>query len=157
MCGRAKLETDVSEIKIAFRIPPERPTPNFAPNWNVAPTQTLPIVRYDSEDRQRSLDIMRWGLIPFWAKDVKIGYTTINAMAETVETKPACREAFKRRRCLVPIDNFYEWQKTGPGQTALRHRARRSEHHGLGRSLGDMALPRQRDGTQLHHHHHDAE
>jgi putative SOS response-associated peptidase YedK len=114
MCGRAKLETDVSEIKIAFRIPPERPTPNFAPNWNVAPTQTLPIVRYDSEDRQRSLDIMRWGLIPFWAKDAKIGYTTINAMAETVETKPAYREAFKRRRCLVPIDGFYEWQKTGP-------------------------------------------
>ena len=114
MCGRAKLETDVSELKIAFRIPPERPTPNFAPNWNVAPTQTLPIVRYDSEDRQRSLDLMRWGLIPFWAKDVKIGYTTINAMAETVATKPAYREAFKRRRCLVPIDNFYEWQKTGP-------------------------------------------
>jgi putative SOS response-associated peptidase YedK len=57
---------------------------------------------------------MRWGLIPYWAKDLKIGFSTINAMAETVDTKPVFREAFKRRRCLVPIDAFYEWQKLGP-------------------------------------------
>jgi putative SOS response-associated peptidase YedK len=56
---------------------------------------------------------MRWGLSPFWAKDIKISYSTINAMAETVETKPAFREAFRRRRCLLPVDNFYEWEKIG--------------------------------------------
>jgi putative SOS response-associated peptidase YedK len=56
---------------------------------------------------------MRWGLIPYWAKDIKIGFSTINAMAETVDKKPVFREAFARRRCLVPVDNFYEWQKTG--------------------------------------------
>src|ERR1700686_4954756 len=63
MCGRAKLETDVSEIKIAFRIPPEYPTPNFAPSWNVAPTDRLPIVRYDQKAGSRTLDLMRWGLV----------------------------------------------------------------------------------------------
>src|SRR5712692_4699234 len=126
MCGRAKLETDVSEIKIAFRVPPEYPTPNFAPSWNVAPTDKLPIVRFDPKARpsgdqspegkagSRTLDLLRWGLVPYWAKDLKIGFSTINAMAETVDTKPVFREAFQRRRCIVPIDNFYEWKKLGP-------------------------------------------
>jgi putative SOS response-associated peptidase YedK len=82
MCRWAKLETDVSEIKIAFRIPPEYPTPNFAPSWNVAPADNLPIVRYDAKAGSRTLDLMRWGLIvPYWAKDIKIGFSTINAMA----------------------------------------------------------------------------
>lgn len=116
MCGRARLSSDVSEIKIAFAIPPERPTPNFAPSWNVAPTDPLPIVRYDAKDGQRSLEIMRWGLIPYWAKDIKIGYSTINARAEEVETKPAFREAFRQRRCLVPLDSFYEWKKIETGK-----------------------------------------
>jgi len=61
-----------------------------------------------------SLDLMRWGLVPYWAKDIKIGFSTINAMAETVDMKPVFREAFKRRRCLVPIEAFYEWKKIGP-------------------------------------------
>jgi putative SOS response-associated peptidase YedK len=112
--GRTKLEGDISEIKIAFRVPPDYPTPNFAPSWNVAPTDNLPIVRYDAKAGHRTLDLMRWGLIPYWAKDIKIGFSTINAMAETVDTKPVFREAFKRRRCLVPIEAFYEWQKLGP-------------------------------------------
>src|SRR6266403_2618591 len=116
MCGRARLSSDVSEIKIAFGIPPERPTPNIAPSWNLAPTDPAPIVRYDAKDRQRSLDVMRWGLIPYWAKDIKIGFSTINARAEEVDTKPAFREAFQRRRCLVPLDSFYEWQKTATGK-----------------------------------------
>jgi putative SOS response-associated peptidase YedK len=64
MCGRARLSSDVSEIKLIFRIPPERPTPNFAVSWNVAPTDPLLVVRYDVKDHQRSLDVMRWGLIP---------------------------------------------------------------------------------------------
>ena len=111
MCGRAKLETDVSQIKIAFRIPPEYPTPNFPPSWNVAPTDNLPIVRYEAKAQHRTLDLMRWGLVPYWAKDIKIGFSTINAMAETVDAKPVFREAFQRRRCIVVIDSFYEWKK----------------------------------------------
>jgi len=116
MCGRARLSSDVSEIKIAFGIPPERPTPNIAPSWNVAPTDPLPVVRYDAKDRQRSLDVMRWGLVPFWAKDIKVGFANINAKAEGIETKPAFREAFRQRRCLLPVDNFYEWAKTPSGK-----------------------------------------
>ena len=77
-------------------------------------TDNLPIVRYDLKAGHRTLDLMRWGLIPYWSKDIKIGFSTINAMAETVDTKPVFREAFKRRRCLVPIEAFYEWQKLGP-------------------------------------------
>jgi putative SOS response-associated peptidase YedK len=76
MCGRARLSSDVSEIKLVFRIPPERPTPNIAPSWNVAPTDPLPVVRYDEKAHQRSLDVMRWGLIPYWAKDIKISFST---------------------------------------------------------------------------------
>jgi putative SOS response-associated peptidase YedK len=116
MCGRARLSSDVSEIKIAFCIPPERPAPNFAASWNVAPTDPLPIVRYDAKEGSRSLDVMRWGLIPYWAKDIKISFSTINARAEEVDTKPAFREAFRQRRCLVPLDNFYEWKKTAAGK-----------------------------------------
>ena len=65
MCGRARLSSDVSEIKLVFGIPPDRPTPNFPPSWNVAPTDSLPVVRYDAEAEQRSLDMLRWGLIPY--------------------------------------------------------------------------------------------
>jgi putative SOS response-associated peptidase YedK len=116
MCGRARLSSDVSEITIAFRIPPERPTPNFAASWNVAPTDPLPVVRYDAKDHQRSLEVMRWGLVPFWAKDIKVGFANINAKADGIETKPAFREAFRQRRCLVPVDNFYEWKKVDGGK-----------------------------------------
>ena len=113
MCGRARLSSDVSEIKLVFRVPPERPTPNIPANWNAAPTEDLPVVRYDARAGERSLDVMRWGLVPFWAKDIKVGFANINAKAEGIDTRPAFREAFVRRRCLVPFDCFYEWKKLG--------------------------------------------
>ena len=112
MCGRVRLSSDVSEIKLIFSVPPERPTPNIAPSWNVAPTDPLPVVRFDARAGERSLDVMRWGLVPFWAKDIKVGFANINAKVEGIENRPAFREAFQRRRCLVPVDNFYEWKKT---------------------------------------------
>lgn len=83
----------------------------FAPSFNVAPQSRQPVVRLDAATGERELTIMRWGLIPFWSKDAKVAYSTINAKAETVATSPAFREAFKRRRCLVPADFFYEWKK----------------------------------------------
>jgi putative SOS response-associated peptidase YedK len=106
MCGRARLSSDVSEIKLVFSIPPERTAPNFAASWSVAPTDPLPIVRFDPKECQRSLHVMRWGLIPYWAKDIEIGFSTINARGEEIDTKPAFREAFRQRRCLVPLDRF---------------------------------------------------
>ena len=73
---------DVSEIKLVFSIPPDRPTPNFPPSWNVAPTDSLPVVRYDAKAGERSLGMLRWGLVPYWAKDLNVGFANINAKAE---------------------------------------------------------------------------
>ena len=95
MFGRARLSSDVSEIKLVFSIPPHRPTPNFPPSWNVAPTDSLPVVRYHAGAGERSLDVMRWGLVPFWAKDIKVGFANINARAEGIEGKPAFGGAFQ--------------------------------------------------------------
>jgi putative SOS response-associated peptidase YedK len=108
MCGRARLSSDVSEIKLAFSIPPARPAPNVAPNWNVAPTDPMPIVHYDAKQGARDLEVMRWGLIPYWAKDIKIGFSTINARAEEVDTKPAFREAFQRRRARAQFHDRHD-------------------------------------------------
>ena len=113
MCGRVVQKTPLGEIRVLFET--VNPVPNMAANYNGAPTQSLAVVRLDS-DGHRSLDLLHWGLIPFWAKDKSIGPRLINAMAETVATKPAFRDAFRRRRCLVPVDFFYEWQKTGGGK-----------------------------------------
>ena len=113
MCGRARLSSDVSEIKLVFSIRPKRPTPNIPANWNAAPTEDLAVVRHDAKAGQRSLDVMRWGLVPFWAKDIKVGFSNINAKAEGIETKPVFREALNWRRCLFPFDCFYEWKKLG--------------------------------------------
>jgi putative SOS response-associated peptidase YedK len=82
----------------------------------VAPTDTLPVVRFDAKAGQRSLDLLRWDLIPYWAKDIKVGFANINAKAEGIESKPAFGKAFERRRCLVPVDSFYEWKKTATGK-----------------------------------------
>jgi putative SOS response-associated peptidase YedK len=145
MCGRARLSSDVSEIKLVFSIPPHRPTPNIAPSWNVAPTDPLPVVRYDPKARERSLDVMRWGLVPFWAKDIKVSFSNINAKAEGIEGKPAFREAFQRRRCLVPVDSFYEWKQTATGSRPRRESNPMRSHwrpaaDGPGWPLGDLAL-----------------
>ena len=84
---------------------------NLAPSFNVAPQSLQPVVRLDSETGKRELTVMRWGLVPFWSKDGKAAFNTINAKAETIATSPAYREAAKHRRCLVPADWFYEWKK----------------------------------------------
>jgi len=76
----------------------------------------LPVVRYDTKAGERSLDVLRWGLVPYWAKDLKVGFANINAKAEGIEKRPAFRDAFWRRRCLVPVDKFYEWKKTATGR-----------------------------------------
>ena len=144
MCGRARLSTDFSEIKLVFNIPPDQPVPNFAPTYNLAPTDPIPIVRHDAEAHSRSLDVVGWGLVPYWAKDVKIGYSTFNARCEDVENKPAFRDAFKRRRCLIPLDNFYEWKKLGGKEKqpyAVALKGRRPD--GDGGIVGDLALTSQ--------------
>jgi putative SOS response-associated peptidase YedK len=83
----------------------------LAPSYNVAPQSFQPVVRLSPETGNRELTVMRWGLVPFWSKDGKASFSTINAKSETVATSPAFREAWKQRRCLVPADWFYEWEK----------------------------------------------
>ena len=90
--------------------------PTLTPRYNIAPTQQVPVVRSDPDSTHRRLSLLRWGLIPAWADDPKIGFRMINARAETVATKPAYRAAFKQRRCLVIADGFYEWQKDPGGR-----------------------------------------
>ncbi|RJF83871.1 SOS response-associated peptidase [Azospirillum cavernae] len=104
MCGRMMLTSPVSAIERIFGVP-ERP--NLKPRWNIAPTQEIPVIRKD-KDRRR-LALPRWGLVPSWAEDPSIGARMINARAESAAEKPAFREAFRLRRCLVPVDGFYEW------------------------------------------------
>ena len=87
------------------------PKPNWAPTWNMAPTRDAPVVRRHPDTGERRLDLLRWGLVPHWAKDPKAVRLSINARAETLPATPMFRDAWKaRRRCLVPADAFYEWQ-----------------------------------------------
>jgi putative SOS response-associated peptidase YedK len=109
MCGRAKLPDDVSEIKLDLKIDWDE-IGDYQPRWNAAPTSKLPVVV--SRNGERTLTLMRWGLVPSWANDVKIGYSTFNARAEGVENRPAFRAAWQaRRRCLVIADGYYEWRE----------------------------------------------
>lgn len=89
-------------------------SPPFAPSYNIAPQSVQPIVRLGRDTGDREFALMRWGLVPFWARDAKIGYSTINARAEEAAAKPAFREALRKRRCLVPADAFYEWEHSDP-------------------------------------------
>jgi putative SOS response-associated peptidase YedK len=110
MCGRYMMTSPVEALRRLLLVE-ERP--NLPPRYNIAPTQDVPIVRLRKDRSGRELTLARWGLIPYWAKDAKIGARQINARAESLATRPAFREAFARRRCLVPADGFYEWQKRG--------------------------------------------
>ena len=108
MCGRYTLSTPVEMLAEEFGV--AGPLPDLQSNYNVAPTQEVPAVV--AGDGGRRLETLRWGLIPSWADDPGIGARMINARSETVAEKPSFRRAFKERRCLIPADGFYEWQKT---------------------------------------------
>jgi putative SOS response-associated peptidase YedK len=112
MCGRYTLRTPVDVLAEGFEI--EEYPSSLPPNYNVAPTQEVAAVV--EEDEKRKLEMFHWGLIPSWAKDPAIGNKMINARAETVAEKPSFRSAFKKRRCLILADGFYEWQKTDNGK-----------------------------------------
>ena len=121
MCGRSsltKVEKELEERFNATFYSEDLERYNPLPNFNVAPTHMHPV--QTSKDPEH-LQFFRWGLIPFWAKDVKIGYKMINARVETVLEKPSYRNAVKKRRCLVPFDGFYEW-KRGPKGVKLPFR-----------------------------------
>src|SRR6059058_5850874 len=119
MCGRYASARKREELLAEFRIERDRVSESLEPDYNVAPTKPVYAVltrgsrgNGDSGPRDvaRELRVVRWGLVPSWAKDISIGSRMINARAETVDSKPSFRQAFSRRRCLLPADGFYEWQ-----------------------------------------------
>ncbi len=111
MCGRFALAVDLKTLIEAFgiEITPEK-IKDLSPRYNIAPSQQVVGV-YQAEDGSRQLDYFRWGLIPHWAKDEKIGDKMINARSETAAEKPAFRSSFRSKRCLIPASAFYEWKK----------------------------------------------
>ena len=111
MCGRFTLRVTPEQAREAFGYEAK---PNFPPRYNIAPTQPVAIIR-EEQDRPE-FALVRWGLIPPWVKDLKAFPTLINARSEQAAEKPAFRNAIRRRRCLIPADGFYEWQKTPTGK-----------------------------------------
>ena len=109
MCGRYRLSRRKQLVEEYFDVASSEE--DWSPRYNIAPTQPIPVVRQNSKEPVRELSLMRWGLIPSWAKDSSTGARMINARAETASTKPAFCDALKSRRCLIPADGFYEWMR----------------------------------------------
>lgn len=113
MCGRFSFDRAPETVAELFKL---ANIPQFNPRYNIAPTQSVPTVLQRTENQEREFQMLRWGLIPSWAKDKKIGNKLINARSETVMEKPSFRSPFRHRRCWVLADGFYEWQQTETGK-----------------------------------------
>ncbi len=116
MCGRYSLAVPGDIVAELFALVG---SPEISPRWNIAPTQSVGVIRA-APDGARHLSPLRWGLVPTWAKDAKIGNRMINARSETAASKPSFRNALRRRRCIVPADGFYEWRRTVDGKVPTR-------------------------------------
>jgi putative SOS response-associated peptidase YedK len=127
MCGRVAQTKNPVEYGSMLKIDFTRGIPNAPPHYNGSPGQDYLIARSHPETQDTTLDLIRWGLLPSWAKDRKIAWKLINAQAETVDKKPSFKKAFEKRRCLVPVDGFFEWKKIGkrkqPYMIAMADRA----------------------------------
>jgi putative SOS response-associated peptidase YedK len=117
MCGRYRLSRRKQLVEEYFDTAFEEL--EWTPRYNIAPTQPVPVIRQNPKEPRRKLSLMRWGLIPSWAKDSSGAAMMINARSETAATKPAFRDPLTSRRCLVPADGFYEWQRTGRRKAAV--------------------------------------
>ncbi len=113
MCGRFTLRANAKAVADLFGMPEPPP---LKPQYNIAPSQMVLALRSASDGKSKEWAILKWGLVPPWADDPKIGYRMANARAETVAIKPSFRSAYKSRRCIIPADGYYEWQATGAKQ-----------------------------------------
>jgi hypothetical protein len=118
MCGRYKLSRRKPVVEEYFDCGSDEP--DWTPRYNVAPTQLVPVIRQNPRGPVRELSLVRWALIPSWAKDSSVAARMINARSETAGTKPAFRDALEFRRCLIPGDGFYEWSRTAKGNWTVR-------------------------------------
>ena len=112
MCGRFAYFVPRAQLLAEYAL---SSAPEFPARYNIAPTQDVVAIR-QSADGQRSASLLRWGLVPHWAKDASIGNRMINARGETLAQKPAFRQAFRRQRCIVPASGFYEWGPSRAGK-----------------------------------------
>ncbi len=143
MCGRYALAASKGKLAEKFDLSGE--LPDLTPNYNVAPTQSVATILGDGEERW--LELMRWGLIPSWADDPGIGARMINARSETAAEKPSFRSAFKKRRCLIPTDGFYEWQKTNGTKRPFHIRLQDGDPFAL---AGLWEIWQDEDGLEVH-------
>lgn len=128
MCGRYAQYRDGDRLRKLFAT--VNPLPNIEASWNVAPTRLAPVVRRHPETGDRHLNLLRWGLVPHWTKSLAEARSPINARSETAASAPMFRDALMRRRCLVPIDAYYEWQATPGGKIP----------HAIARDDGDLIV-----------------
>ena len=110
MCGRYTLTITPEMLRTLVNF---ETTPNLQPRYNIAPTQMAPVVRPAADGGAPRIDMLRWGLVPSWSKDMSGASKLINARGETVGEKPSFRDAYRGRRCLIPADGFYEWRREG--------------------------------------------
>lgn len=150
MCGRYTQHHDTAQV--AERFGAGETLFDSGPRYNVAPTQTVPVVVARESTSApdagvRVVDGFDWGLVPFWAKDASIGSKMINARSETVAEKPAFKHAFTRRRCILPSDGFYEWDKAGGTKQPYHFRRRDGELFGF---AGLWERWKKEDGSELY-------
>ena len=152
MCGRFTVKATWAELVALYRLTMDAPPHNLRPRYNVCPTD--PVDTVVEEDGKRELVPMRWGLVPrWWSKTIKdVKMATFNARAETIETKPFFRDAFKRTRCLIPISGYYEWQNTPSGKQHLVFHGPRwlATSHRCG-ALGRMERSQDRRAVEILH------
>lgn len=142
MCGRFTLRRDTDEVVERFSV--ENIEFEITPRYNIAPSQLIPVI---TDSGVRTLSGYKWGLVPFWAKDPKIGNKMINARAETLTEKASFRQALTRRRCIIPADGFYEWKKSAKASQPLMIRRRDNELFGFAGLWEQWRSP---EGEPLH-------
>jgi putative SOS response-associated peptidase YedK len=159
MCGRFTVKATWAELVDLYRLTMDAPPHNLRPRFNVCPTDPVDVVT--AKDGKRDLVSMRWGLVPWWwSKPLKeLRMATFNARAETVETKPFFRDAFKRTRCLIPLSGYYEWAEHSERKAALvLHCARWLAASDSRGALGRMEKPRDRRAAEVvRDDHHGAQ
>ncbi len=145
MCGRYALAQDHEALKIRFGFESESSVV-LSPSYNIAPSQKSPVI---TKNESKELHFMKWGLIPHWAKDASIGFKLINARSETVAEKPSFRDAFKKKRCLIPATGFYEWQKQEDSKIKLPFYIHTSDNN-IFSLAGLWSLWKDPDGGEFH-------
>ena len=138
MCGRYRLSRRKQIVEEYFDCVSGEE--DCAPRYNIAPTQPVPVIRQNPKEPVREIALMKWGLIPHWAKSPSIATSTINAKSETAATKPAFRDPLKFRRCLIPADGFYEWLRHEVACVIVRRARLDRTCHPIGSTLRGVAF-----------------